>query len=200
MFSPIKAITIGALVFALGSTLLVTRPFQAPGGPGVQPPPASSTSAAGGSPVGAGSMAATSTTGTLTCSGGDDRVHGDGWYQGHGSLECTTDTSDPRTTGPAALDWNFACYRAADDGCIFWGALDIDGPDGSWSGTYTGVDDAALWEAGTGGAEMVFTLTGSGGYDGWSYVFHMSNQIVPTVPVNGLIYEGPLPPWQWPES
>lgn len=186
MFSPVKVILAGALSLALGGALLVTQPFQAPSGPGGQPMPA-------------GPAAASLITGTLTCDGGDDRIYGDGWYQGHGSLACTSEADDPRVTGPASLDWNFACYREADDSCVFWGVLDIEGLDGSWSGTYTGVDDAVLWKAGTGGAEMVFALTGSGGYDGWSYVFHMSNRIVPTVPVNGLIYEGPLPPWQWTE-
>ena len=110
-------------------------------------------------------------------------------------MECTSDIDDPRVTGPGTLGWNYVCYPAANQGCIYWGDLELVGPDGTWVGTYTGTDDPALWEAGEGGAVMIQVLEGTGAYEGWTFVAHIVTDLSNPAMVNGLIYEGPPPPW-----
>jgi hypothetical protein len=83
----------------------------------------------------------------------------------HRDLTCTSDMDDPHVTRPGVLGWNHVCYPAADNGCIYWGDFEITRPDGTWAGPYAGVDDPVLWSSGTGGAEMIFTMAGSKGYE-----------------------------------
>jgi hypothetical protein len=85
------------------------------------------------------------TTGTLTCTGpGDTRTYGEGWFRGDQTLECTSAMDDPRVTGPGTLGRNYACYPAANQGCIYWGTTEIVGPDGTWVGNYTRGDSDGL--------------------------------------------------------
>jgi len=155
------------------------------------------TEAAGTPSTGSLSPMPALTEGTLSCTGpGDTRTSGEGWFRGNQTLECTSDMDDPRVAGPATLGWNYVCYPTADNGCIYWGDLEIVGPDGTWRGPYVGTDDDSLWQAGTGGAEMILTLAGSDAYEGWSCTFHLSSRLGSEATVNGLIYQGPLPPWE----
>jgi hypothetical protein len=166
------------LCLALGVPALAQEPSESPGASPVMP------------------TGPALVEGTMTCQGpGDTRTYGEGWFRGNQSLTCHTDLDDPRVAGPGTLGWNYVCYPAANNGCIYWGDVEIDGPGGTWSGSYSGVDDQALWDAGTGGAEMLFELSGSGDYEGWSFVFHVSTRLTATASANGFIYEGALPPW-----
>ena len=152
-------------------------------------------------------MAPAMVTGTETCVGGEVEttpmdgytlLHASGPFEGH----CTFTASDPRVSGTATLDdfWD-ACYLMGPDdppfypsGCIYWGTQRIDGPDGSWEGTWSGVDDEDL-----GLASLLLLMEGTDAYEGWSFVAHvLESGTGEPVTFSGLIYEGPLPPWELP--
>jgi hypothetical protein len=146
-------------------------------------------------------------TGTEICTGGaiettqmEDYtlLHATG-PEGH----CTITASDPRVSGPSTEGdmWDACFLMGPDDppfypsGCIYWGDYGIEGPDGSWVGTWTGVDDPAL-----GKASYLILLEGTGAYEGWSFVVHWLDPFTGApLTFSGLIYEGPLPPWEPPE-
>lgn len=155
-----------------------------------------------------GPMAPAMVTGTEACASGvefDIRpmegyslLHASAPFEGH----CTVTASDPRVSGPATVGefWD-ACYLMGPDdppfypsGCIYWGTYRLDGPDGSWEGTWSGVDDEDL-----GMAIFQLLLEGTDAYEGWSFVanWHAGFTGEPA-PWSGLIYEGPLPPWEPP--
>jgi hypothetical protein len=137
-------------------------------------------------------------TGTQTCAAGDpDSRTWDGpVLTGHNAtINCTDVMSDERVSGPDSGEWNYVCHSDADMGCTYWGTTEIVGPDGTWVGTYTGTDDPGLWEAGEGGAVMIQVLEGTGAYEGWTFVAHIVTDLSNPATVNGLIHEGPPPPW-----
>ena len=103
------------------------------------------------------------------------------------TFECTNEASDPRVSGPAHGDFNTACYQP---GCVFWGDYEIDGTDGTWSGTWRGTDDALLdlWS-------FMVALDGTGAYEGWSFLAHWQDGGTGMAEFSGMIYPGPLPPF-----
>ena len=153
-------------------------------------------------------MAPAMVTGTEACVGGEvETTPMDGYTILHGSGPeggCTFTASDPRVSGTGTVtDFWDACYLMGPDdppfypsGCIYWGTYRIDGPDGSWAGTWSGVDDADL-----GQASIQLLMEGTDAYDGWSFVAHMQDPFTgDPVTFSGLIYEGPLPPWEPPTA
>ncbi len=99
---------------------------------------------------------------------------------------CTVTMSDPRVSGTATVSSNYDCLAEA--GCITWGTQELVGPDGSWTGTYTGTIDAAFTERG-------FTaLNGTAGYEGLTFIVHTSAPLDEAPRVVGIIYEGDVPP------
>lgn len=145
-------------------------------------------------------------TGTEVCTGGEiettrmegyNLLHATG-PEGH----CTITASDPRVSGPSSEGdmWDACFLMGPDDppfypsGCIYWGDYGIEGPDGDWVGTWTGVDDVGL-----GQASYLILLEGTGAYEGWSFVGHWLDPFTGApLTFSGLIYEGPLPPWEPP--
>jgi len=151
-------------------------------------------------------MAPAMVTGSEHCVGGDlETTPMDGYTLMHVSgpeVGCTVTASDPRVSGFATVgDFWDACYLMGPDdppfypsGCIYWGRYRINGPEGSWEGTWSGVDDENL-----GQASMLLLLEGTDAYDGWSFVAHLLDPFTGEPPTfSGLIYEGPLPPWEPP--
>ena len=96
MLSPVKAITAGVIVVAVGGALLIAQPFQQQSSvPGAE----------------ADAVAPTWVTGNVqpapSCSRGDLEVDGD--VQRNRNLECSPQTwtsSDPRLTGEVVRRWN----------------------------------------------------------------------------------------------
>ena len=125
----------------------------------------------------------------------------DGYSLGHASApegSGTWTASDPRVSGTGTVvdSWE-ACYLMGafyPTGCIYWGTQRIDGPDGSWEGTWSGVDDEVL-----GRSTYLLLMEGTDAYAGWSFVAQVLGPGTgdPNT-FSGLIYEGPLPPWEPP--
>ena len=151
-------------------------------------------------------MAPALVTGTETCTGGEvETAQMEGYHllyavspKGH----CTVAASDPRISGPSTVSpmWDACFLMGPDDppvypsGCIYWGEYGIEGPDGDWVGTWTGVDNVEL-----GGASLLIHAEGTDAYEGWSLVGHWLEPFTgEPLAFAGLIYEGRLPPWESP--
>ena len=145
-------------------------------------------------------------TGTEVCTGGEvETTQMEGYTLLHATGpegHCTIAASDPRVSGTSTEGdmWDACFLMGPNDppfypsGCIYWGEYGIDGPDGRWVGTWTGVDDPAL-----GKASYLILLEGTDAYEGWSFVAHWLDPFTGApLTFSGLIYEGPLPPWEPP--
>ena len=106
-----------------------------------------------------------------------------------GVITVTTRMSDPRVSGTGTWRVNADLYPATGPQ---WGAYRLEGADGAWEGTCSGaawdtardVDDGGAWSC---------RLTGSGGYDGYSYFFSATTGDPGIDDVRGVIVPGPLP-------
>jgi hypothetical protein len=184
MFSPVKAITAGVIVAALGGVMLVSQPFEQRGSlPGAE----------------GETTAPTWVTGSMqhvenSCSETGGSLGGGFSRQGY---ECTFmwTSSDPRLTGDVSKRWNEDTYQT-DEGPISLGMdasfLRNEGGDWACSTGYlakgSSPDGEALADNST------YTCVGSGGYEGLSAVLvskpaeGFSDEFV------GLIFSGDLPP------
>jgi len=215
MFSPAKAITAGALVFAIGGVLLIAQPFDQQG------------ASVPGAATDAEAMTPALVTGTLEI----DLSSGD--FNNRGSrnratrYELTGETaraemSDPRLNGSVTTDWiqdqhytadfpdleGLDAYFADNPGgaVLKWGTVRIenDTDTGAWEGTVLETFDVtAEVLAGAGLNVGVVELVGVDAYDGLSAVLFMrdSNEMTDetdetdyTVSWNGIIFPGNLPP------
>lgn len=166
MFSPAKAITVGAFVFALGGALLIAQPIdrQGPSAPG----------AATDDP----SMAPSFFSGTM----GDFTMNvapvperrEDGVVEFTGeSYTFSWDANDPRIVGTATIIMNETDYRegattlapTGDVGTMRTGVIRIVNDDGSWAGPYT---ELLLENADVERDSVTGWVTGSDGYEGLS--------------------------------
>jgi hypothetical protein len=183
VLSPAKAITAGALVFALGGVMLISQPFrQQANVPGAETEVVASTWVTGNiQPVDG------------TCSRGDiasDR----GVVRSRYECTQTWTSSDPRLTGDVSRPWNEDSYQT-DEGVI---SVGMDTPylrneGGGWACSY-----GYLVKGAGPSAEVLtgntYTCFGSGGYEGLSavlvseYAEDFSEEFV------GLIVSGGLPP------
>ncbi len=99
---------------------------------------------------------------------------------------CEVTFSDPRVSGTATVSSNYDCHAEA--GCVVWGTQELVGPDGSWTGSFTGTIDAAFTERG-------FTLlNGTAGYEGLTFIVQPAAQLGEAPSAVGIIYEGGAPP------
>ena len=191
MFSPVKAITAGAIVFAIGGTFLIAQPFQqqssVPGAEGetTEPrPPAIVT----GTMEGWGEVAQ---EGTETMVDGVDERRGllrDG---------ARFEMDDPRLTGTVSYVSNGDGRSVGDaTAALFSLAWHIENEEGSWSGSCPMLQimepmaDPSMMEP------IVFycLYTGAGAYEGLSaYLMQQFTAELPA-PIKGLIFEGDLPP------
>ncbi len=104
-----------------------------------------------------------------------------------GVITVTTRMSDPRVSGTGTWRVNADLYPATGPQ---WGAYRLENADGAWEGTCSG----AAWEGGRDeGGAWSCRLTGSGAYDGYSYVFSATTGDPGIDDVRGVIVPGPLP-------
>ena len=215
MFSPVKAIAAGALVFAIGGVMLIAQPFEQQGGS----VPGAATDAEGMTPA--------LVTGSLEI----DLFSGD--FNNRGSspdritrYELTGETaraemSDPRLNGNVTVDWTqdqhwsaeypdlegLDAYFVREPGVavLKWGTVRIENDTGAWEGTVLETFDVtAEVLAGAGLNVGVVELVGAGAYDGLSAVLFMrdsnpemtdeTDETAYTVSWNGIIFPGNLPP------
>lgn len=186
MFGPVKAITVGALVFALGGLFLVAQPFEQQ-----DSVPASEQESA---PATGETDDDAWVTGTISCTMAGEATSQEGethdleLYPGR----CYAQLSDPRVSGDWWSDVQQAWFKETGDRVLAFATTEISGPDGTWVGTATHIADYTL-EPWTAPAWGIFE--GTGPYDGWTFVFTTPNQLDPQSGITGIIYEGPPPPW-----
>ena len=58
------------------------------------------------------------------------------------AVRCDAPASDPRLGEEMRLVLNEDCF--ADGGCINWGTVEQEGPDGTWSGHFAGAEDPGV--------------------------------------------------------
>lgn len=112
---------------------------------------------------------------------GATRLRGMAWT-------CTVDLGDPRLAGTARMVFNQDCYEA--EGCVHWGTQELTGPDGTWVGTFNGVDVPPD----DGNFTVTYqTLQGTDAYDGLTYVGQSVNAF--SKPQHfGVLFVGEPPP------
>jgi hypothetical protein len=100
---------------------------------------------------------------------------------------CTATTNDPRASGAGPHVYNEDCRSGS---CIDWGTYEVVGPDGSWSGPWTGIESPE-------GILTAYGLqSGSGAYAGWNLVtVDVCDCTTGTITLEGVLYEGPPPPF-----
>jgi hypothetical protein len=182
MLSPAKAITAGALAFALGGLLLVAQPFQQETGmPGAatdeaDPPVEFSAKWSFGPPV-------RPETSTIVANGTQER--GGAWQP-----SALTEASDPRWQGTLSVAQNSDDYGAAGGPSVGMFAFRIENEEGSWQQTPTvtlvvpGVDEVDRG-----------VFVGEGGYEGLIAVVDIvTDHAAQAWDLHGYIIDGELPP------
>jgi hypothetical protein len=179
MLSPVKAITAGALVFAVGGVLLIAQPFDQQRG------------SVPGAEVTDEAMAPAFVTGRYIWSGtqtapperstsedGMQHIRGDSW------AGITVESSDPRLTGEASFVLDRDIYPGqvgAGRGTVL-----IENENGSWTGSVVLLirpADGNSWPG-------VSRMTGTGDYEGLSVLLLGSDG---TGEFEAVILPGPLP-------
>ncbi len=183
MLSPVKAITAGALILALGSALLIAQPS---GQQGSEP-------AAEGDAVDP-----TWITGHVqpapSCS--EPPPVADGAVLRSRDVECSPQTwtsSDPRLAGAVSRRWNSDTYQT-DEGPITveMGAAYLRNADGGWACLnrylgWSGMDQADS-------DPETYTCVGDGDYDGLSAILVLTGAGGYSEDFVGLIFSGDFPP------
>jgi len=205
MFSPAKAITAGALVFAIGGVLLIAQPFDQQGG-----------SVPGAATDGVGLEPAT-VRGTV--SGWDeseDESEGsiESGDESEGSIEAgwaelgfirndweeraQLEMSDSRLTGAWTASVGIDRYSpdALGEGLAetYTGTVSVENIDGTWVGTQFGCSSC-----GRGTASDMFhvELVGTGAYEGLSALLYLQNPpINDEIVLYGVIFPGDIPTGQ----
>ena len=99
--------------------------------------------------------------------------------------------SDPRLDGTQHLIHNEDC--SADGICVAWGAVDIEGPEGTtWTGWYHEIDDDDT--DGVDDASWHFVLTGTGPNEGLTAILFSLGVWEQFPNEFGVIYRGDPPP------
>ena len=203
MFSPVKAITAGALVFAIGGMLLLAQPFEQQG---------SSVPGAASDEVFEPPVEVTGTVrlDVFGCSrqelGGD--LTTTTRARARHTCRTTNQMSDARLTGAVTVIYEnhyidgsdlpvFAgCDKDIDDECAFElalesGALSIENADGTWRGRPT-LNPFVGFPGSDQPATRLMLLDGEGGYEGLAALLEFTG--TSPASVHGFIIDGGFPP------
>jgi hypothetical protein len=178
MLSPVKAITVTALVFTIGGMMLIAQPFDRQGGnvPGAEVTDESmSPSQVSGRYIYERSQ--TRHSELFRSEDGVERFPGDSW------AGITVESSDPRLAGEASFTLDRDIYPGRIG--IVWGTGVITNEAGSWTGSTVGVirpEDGIAWRTRD-------QFTGSGAYEGLSVMLDKESN----GEFEGVIVPGPLP-------
>jgi hypothetical protein len=190
MFSPAKAITAGALIFALGGVLLIAQPFDQQGG-------------VPGAATDDESMKPALVSGFLvwpensvdiedlesfeeTTQDGIRREH---WVEVDAA---SIEMSDSRLTGIITLDMFSDRFEDVGslDTDVGWGTVRIENAAGVWEGTTVDTGDLAAGGRGI----AYYELVGSGAYQGLSAIVFETETPEEESAWSGIIFPGDLPP------
>jgi hypothetical protein len=185
MFSPVKAITAGALIFAIGSAFAIAQPFgQQPTVPGAE------TEAIAPAWVTGDIRAA-----NVPCTA--DPVVMEGDVSRGRNIECNPQTwtsSDPRLTGQVSRRWSEDTFPT-DEGpiSVSMGAAYLRNDGGGWV-----CSDTSLLKGSGKSSESVtettFICIGDGGYEGLSALLVSEFTLGFSEEFVGLIFSGDFPP------
>ena len=191
MLSPVKAITAGALVFALGGAFLIAQPFDQQGGNG---PGAEAET----------NVAPAWVTGTIalgaSCSGPIASMPESDVQPEREHHRCSTQTwttSDPRLAGTSTSTWDADVY-VLDEAIISVsaGTYELRNESGGWLCHYR--DDLAtgMGRYAVLATDQTVTCDGDDAYDGLTAILSLdwSNSPPSSVPLAGLIFPGEAPP------
>jgi hypothetical protein len=193
MLSPVKAITAGALIFAIGGVMLIAQPFQQQGTvPGAE----------------AEAIAPRWVTGDIrasgSCSGGD--IVWDGDIGRSRNAQCNPQgwtSSDPRLTGDVTRRWNADIYQTDEDALwVSMGVAYLRNDDGGWAcsssdllrGIRTTVAGSTVEEEMVNGGTTTFDCVGDGGYEGLSALLVSELTAGFNEKFSGLVFSGDFPP------
>jgi hypothetical protein len=108
------------------------------------------------------------------------------------SFTCDNTFTDPRVSGRGSVVYNEDCFE--DGVCVGWGTAKLDGPDGAWTGWWNEIDDEAD------NTSFYIVMTGTGAYEGLTFV-RFSTGVWERFPNEyGVIYEGDPPPVEPPSA
>jgi hypothetical protein len=195
MFSPVKAITAGALVFAIGGAFLIAQPFgqQESTVPAAETEAVPATWVTGTIALGASCSGPTASTPSASTSEADvqpEREH-------HRCSTQTWTTSDPRLTGTSTSTWDADVY-VLDEAIIsvVAGTYELQNESGGWLCHYR--DDLAngMGRYAVLATDQTVTCVGDDAYDGLTAILSLdwSNSPPSDVPLAGLIFPGEAPP------
>ena len=189
MFSPVKAITAGAIVFAIGGVFLIAQPFGQPSGS----VPGAVTDTTTVEPVWVTGTEAPGATCEDATSSTDDGIvlRTQGWH----CDQQTWETSDPRLTGDVTAAWNADVYRRADGEytTLAAGTSDLRNDGGRWHCEYADALKLSPSEATDGLNDKTATCTGGDGYDGLTAVLFF-RWTGGSTSIEGLVFGGDVPP------
>jgi hypothetical protein len=110
-----------------------------------------------------------------------------GDYQVRGiPVGCEVTNSDARLDGTLTLELVEDCFVVG--GCVNWGPVEVVGPDGSWSGWYTGIERPDAHDV------RYTVMTGTGAYQGLTHIRHSAGPFGGPYEEHGVVYEGDPPP------
>jgi len=205
MFSPVKAITAGALVFAIGGVLLIAQPFDQQG----DSVPGAAIDEVFEPPV---EVTGTASLGAIGCS--PQELGGDLTTTTRERMRYTcrtrTQMSDPRLAGAVTVIYeNYyfdgsdlavfdGCDKDVDDECDFQlvlesGALSIENADGTWRGRPT-LNPFVGFPGSDKPATQLMLLDGEGGYEGLVALLEFTEDEDGSASVHGFIIDGGFPP------
>ena len=184
MFTPVKAITAGALVFAIGGVLLIAQPFD-------------QQSSVPGAAIDDESMTPALVTGFLVYPEDSpssellpsyEKTEVDGIVRERWLDTADVEMSDPRLSGAFTNDYSIDRFDdlATDLG---WGTVRIENDAGFWEGQSVHTTNIAAR------AEVAYyELVGNGAYDGLSAVVFETETSSGKWAWNGIIFPGSQPP------
>jgi hypothetical protein len=186
MFSPAKASLVGALVFAIGGTLLVAQPFQRDASV-----PGAETTAVYQGALATGHRSFMSETDFV-----ESTATSNGFVQRGRTTMASSEMSDPRLSGDVVIQDNADRWTEGTPpdanviADLLWGTIEISNDGGTWTGAMIGTTDTTADGLGI----SYYELAGSGGYEGLSAVLFEREESLGRFIWNGVVFPGDLPP------
>ena len=192
MLSPVKAITAGAIIFAIGGVMLIAQPFQQPDSvPGAESKP----------------IAPTWVTGTdywaPSCSGPTEtEIDGDVTHErGYVCEPTRMETNDPRLTGEGTWSWNADVFTT-DEGqrTVIYGAEYLRNEGGGWTCPMYRLSNHSGFIPDQYNSSDITLCVGDGEYEGLSALLVLGEVAGNGQSIVGLIFSGDAPPLPGPPA
>ena len=194
MFSPVKAITAGAIVFAVGGAFLIAQPFDQQGSvPGAEVDEA--TTEPSTPAIVTGNMVS---WGEVVQEATETEVSGVRQRRGLAFEGARFEMDDPRLTGDVSYVTNGDGRTVGDaEAVLFTVGWRIENDEGSWSGSCPSFQVVERMADPSMADPLIYSClyTGAGAYEGLSA--YLQKELFAgelPYPVKGLIFEGDLPP------